>query len=146
MNKLFITLVAGFIVFGVILTYQASRQGTSEVFSPTELLAEERDLTRIRVAGRVASRPIVYEVEPRIKLEFTIQTPGKEEGFTPVVYNRLKPDMFAPGRDVIIDGDFRDGVLYAHQMLTQCPSKYEPPKPDEAPGAGSPSSMNEQAY
>ncbi|MCB0353150.1 MAG: cytochrome c maturation protein CcmE [Bdellovibrionales bacterium] len=136
MNKLFVTLVAAFILFGALLTYQASKQGTSEVFTPSELVAKEHDLTRIRVAGRVSSRPISYQVEPEIRLEFTIQTPGKEEGFTPVVYSKLKPDMFAPGRDVIIDGDFKGGILYAHQMLTQCPSKYQPPKPGAAPGEG----------
>lgn len=49
----------------------------------------------------------------------------------PVVYQGLRPDMFAVGRDVIIDGEFKDGVVFASSLLTQCPSKYEAPSPDE---------------
>ena len=50
-------------------------------------------------------------------------------GTVPVVFNGVRPDMFAPGRDVIIDGNFANGTLEATKLLTQCPSKYEPPDP-----------------
>ena len=39
--------------------------------------------------------------------------------------------MFTAGRDVIIDGEYKDGVLQAQKLLTQCPSKYEPPSPEK---------------
>jgi len=40
---------------------------------------------------------------------------------------RPKPDMFAPGRDVIVEGRIgRDRVIHATQVLTSCPSKYQP--------------------
>ena len=113
---------------------------------------------RIRVAGKVAQQEIQYSLEPKIELRFFIKDPGAaaamaamsaasagapmppmspadapasdENGRTiPVVYRKLKPDMFAAGRDVIIDGNFRNGTLEAVNLLTQCPSKYEPPKP-----------------
>ncbi len=48
----------------------------------------------------------------------------------PVVYQGLRPDMFEAGRDVIIDGEFKDGVVIASSLLTQCPSKYEAPSPE----------------
>lgn len=41
-----------------------------------------------------------------------------------------KPDMFAPGRDVIVEGRLaRDGTIEARQVLTSCPSKYGPKQP-----------------
>jgi cytochrome c-type biogenesis protein CcmE len=80
--------------------------------------------------------PIDYKVEPAIELKFSIEDPGnkpdKRAGVVPVVYAGIKPDMFAPGRDVIIDGDFDGSVLTATKLLTQCPSKYEPPSADKA--------------
>jgi cytochrome c-type biogenesis protein CcmE len=48
-----------------------------------------------------------------------------------VAYTGVVPDMFAEGRDVIIEGRYADGVLRAQTIMTSCPSKYEP----EAPGA-----------
>jgi cytochrome c-type biogenesis protein CcmE len=87
---------------------------------------------RIRVGGRVADLPIDYATEPTLRLSFRIMDPGKSEPSTientiAVVYEGLRPDMFAAGRDVIIDGHFEGGILYAATLLTQCPSKYEPP-------------------
>ena len=37
----------------------------------------------------------------------------------------IKPDMFADGRDVIVEGRYTGDVLHATQVLTSCPSKYE---------------------
>jgi cytochrome c-type biogenesis protein CcmE len=38
-----------------------------------------------------------------------------------------KPDMFAPGRDVIVEGKLGTGdTIEARQVLTSCPSKYSP--------------------
>jgi len=37
------------------------------------------------------------------------------------------PDMFAEGRDVIIEGRYNAGsALSAKTIMTSCPSKYEP--------------------
>lgn len=53
-----------------------------------------------------------------------------------VTYNGLKPDMFEPARDVLIDGVLKSTAnggffIEAHSILTQCPSKYEPPTPKQ---------------
>jgi len=136
MNYRFISLVIAFVVLGGVLTFQATRQGTSDVILPSALAAEPEVVRpRIRVAGRVSTDPIHYEVEPRFELRFTILDPGSKDQAgqrLPVVYNGIRPDMFAPGRDVIIDGNMENGVLTATNLLTQCPSKYEAPKPTGA--------------
>jgi len=51
----------------------------------------------------------------------------------PVHYQGVLPDMFAEGRDVIVEGRYdAGGALAAKTLMTSCPSKYEP----EKPGAG----------
>ena len=131
MNRVFIPLIVIFLALAGVLVYQASNVETNRVLRPSELYATRTEQhLRIRVGGRISDKEIQYSVEPRIELRFSIRDPETAtEGDIPVVYYNSKPDMFAPGRDVIINGDFKDGVLWASSLMTQCPSKYEPPKP-----------------
>jgi cytochrome c-type biogenesis protein CcmE len=74
--------------------------------------------------------PIEYQSTPPFVLKFSVEDPKDPKGSIPVVYQGLKPDMFAAGRDVLIDGDYRSGVVQAAKLQTQCPSKYEPASPE----------------
>lgn len=133
-----IIIVAAFALF---LMIQAGREGTLPVFIPSQLLAESvgKNAARIRIGGKVADMPIDYKVEPGFQLSFHLTDPGKASpagvpAVIPVIYRGIKPDMFAVGRDVIIDGEYRDGTVIAVKLLTQCPSKYQPPSPDHPAG------------
>ena len=132
MGRILLSLVAVFIIVGGIIVYQATRGTSSLVLLPSDLIkrGEAEELTRIRVGGRVVE-PISYQVEPSFELKFLVQDPKNPTGTVPVVYRGIKPDMFTAGRDVIIDGDYDHGTIKASKLLTQCPSKYEPPS---APG------------
>lgn len=132
-SKFLILLVAMFCVAGL-MVFQATKSSSASVLEASDLvdLDGQSSLNRIRVGGRVVDLPIEYVTEPNIKLSFRISNPGAtdaptESNTVAVVYEGLKPDMFAPGRDVIIDGRFENGILHASNLLTQCPSKYEPP-------------------
>lgn len=46
----------------------------------------------------------------------------------PVAYRGIKPDMFAAGREVVVEGTYDGGTLAARQVMTSCPSKYEAQK------------------
>lgn len=135
------------VAFGLI-TFALSSTSLAMHF-PSELAAEiERDVPRARIVGRVADEPWSYETSPAIRLEFIVADPPERddlshkpapsrpvegrEAMVKVVYEGIKPDMFAPGRDVIIDGRFENGVFHASSLLTQCPSKYEPPQGEGA--------------
>ena len=117
------------------MIFQATQESQALVKLPSELVAAGADktLTRVRAAGKVVPDSIQYSTEPVIVLKFKIHNPGKltEDPLKlpsiPVVYNGIKPDMFQAGRDVIVDGEFVNGVFQASKLLTQCPSKYEPP-------------------
>jgi cytochrome c-type biogenesis protein CcmE len=134
MGRIFISLVAFFIVVGGVLVYQATQGTSSLVLMPSELLAQAhaKDLPRIRVGGRVVD-PIQYQTEPFFLLKFSIEDPKGGAGRVPVEYRGLKPDMFQAGRDVLVDGDFVAGGIQAAKLQTQCPSKYEPVVPGAAP-------------
>lgn len=135
MNKVFYSIIVVFVVLCGLLLFQASQTGTSVVLMPSEVIAKSRfqkSIPRIRVAGRVTTENVSYVVEPSFELKFSVEDPKNPQGALPVVYQGIKPDMFAAGRDVIIDGEFRAGALQASKLLTQCPSKYEPPTPGGA--------------
>jgi len=138
MGRIFISLVSLFIVVGVALVYQATRGTSSLVLTPPELIekAHANDLPRIRLGGRVVD-PIEYTTEPKSVLRFRVRHPDSTKGdaTVPVIYEGLKPDMFAAGRDVLIDGDFIGGTVRAATLQTQCPSKYEPAVPGTTPQA-----------
>ncbi|MFO0415714.1 MAG: cytochrome c maturation protein CcmE [Pseudomonadota bacterium] len=138
MGRIFISLVAFFIILGGVLVYQATRGTSSLVLSPSELIssAHAKDLARVRVGGRVVD-PIEYQTEPSFILRFSVVDPKGGERAVPVEYRGLKPDMFQAGRDVLIDGDFKGGALIAAKLQTQCPSKYEPAMPGAEQGAAS---------
>jgi len=44
----------------------------------------------------------------------------------PVSYRGIMPDMFSEGREVVVEGRYDGGALAARQIMTSCPSKYEP--------------------
>jgi cytochrome c-type biogenesis protein CcmE len=48
-----------------------------------------------------------------------------------VVYTGSVPDLFASGRDIVVDGKLEKGTFVAAPgtMVTKCPSKYSAAKP-----------------
>lgn len=134
MNKIFYSILAVFIVVAASMIFMATKSGRSGVYIPSQLVAEAGDKMRVQVGGRVAEAEIKYQVEPTIELNFMVRDPGApntQQQPIAVVYKGIKPDMFAVGRDVMIDGDYVGGVLQASKLQTQCPSKYEAPAVDK---------------
>jgi cytochrome c-type biogenesis protein CcmE len=96
----------------------------------------------LRIAGRVVPGTVRWDPSS-LTLKFAISQPPPDDrqpavttvaatalaavSFTVVSRGQPKPDMFAPGRDVIVEGLLmRDGTVEARQVLTSCPSKYSP--------------------
>jgi len=46
-------------------------------------------------------------------------------GAVPVAFQGILPDMFAEGREVVVEGRDEGAVFRARQVMTSCPSKYE---------------------
>lgn len=143
-GKIAVSLIVCFLILVLLLLLNAGKTEVSKVYLPTELLAKAKNeastsIPRVRLAARVAEGEVEYQVEPEIRLKFFVKNPpskkkvdaaSAEQATLAIVYYGIKPDMFAVDRDVIVDGELRDGIFYASKLLTQCPSKYEAPKPE----------------
>ncbi len=128
----------GYLIFSAIRT-------TSEYYlTVPEVAARQTELggQALRVAGRVKAGTINWDPNT-LTLKFEIvPIPDVDAAGAPVkpfvvasdpVSFRVvsagepKPDMFAPGRDVIVEGKLgADGAIAATQVMTSCPSKYKP--------------------
>jgi len=121
------------------LMFAAVQTSSTYYFTIAEFLPRKEELAGegVRVAGRVSAGSLRKQTTARgTEMTFAIgDFAGPDrvpvEGTVPVAYTGVVPDMFAEGRDVIIEGRYVDGVLQAHAVMTSCPSKYEP-NPDEA--------------
>jgi len=113
------------------LMYAGLQQSSTYYFTIEEFLPRKAELSGqgIRVAGRVAEGSLWKQTSAKgTEMKFAIgdfKGPGQMGEMVPVAYTGIVPDMFAEGRDVIIEGRYVDGTLRAQQIMTSCPSKYE---------------------
>jgi len=138
-----IALAIGYLIFSSIRT-------TSEYYlTVTEVAARQAELggQSIRVAGRVKpgnigwdpnSLTLKFEIAPIPDVDASgapvkpVSAVASDVASDPVSFRVIaagepKPDMFAPGRDVIVEGKLGpDGAIAATQVMTSCPSKYRP--------------------
>ena len=135
MNTKFIIVLLSVLLGVSTLVYKASVESSRKVVTVRELVDGKKDRPRIRLGARVHGNSIDYKTDPKFLLEFLvrdIESPEIETAKTiEVTYNGIKPDTLQPGRDVILEGNYKKGVFYASSLLTQCPSKYEPPSMSE---------------
>jgi cytochrome c-type biogenesis protein CcmE len=137
--------IAAFLLTGAVgyLMYSGVRQAAVYYLTIDEFLAKKEILANegIRVAGRVEVGSVSKRMTPAgEELDFRLgdfhadgartdgaRTDGAARPTVPVHFVGVAPDMFkaAGGSDVIVEGKYRDGTLYAQSVLTSCPSKYE---------------------
>lgn len=123
---------------------------SSYFFTIAEFLPRKDELAGqgVRVAGRVAEGSLRKQTTTKgTEMAFVIGDfvgPGHVSvpGTVSVAFTGVVPDMFAEGRDVIVEGRYVDGILQAQTVLTSCPSKYEP---QLAPGTPAPGQQAAQS-
>ena len=97
------------------------------------------DLTPSTVAGHTGNVSLVGKVvgEPQgnqyspAGLRFRLKDIGRATAArVPVVYHGSVPDLFKSGRDIVVEGKYRDGVFVARpgSLVTKCPDHYAPKK------------------
>jgi cytochrome c-type biogenesis protein CcmE len=81
---------------------------------------------RVRLHGKVAESGFTSE---KLDARFTLL--GKSSQLD-VAYHGVIPDLFQPGRDVVIEGKLDPaGTFQADVLMTKCASKYEPSSPHQ---------------
>lgn len=98
-------------------------------YTVAEAVAQSAELQGrfLRINGEVAPDTIEWDPVGMV-LAFEVQ-----EGPTriPAVYHGARPDTFAAGAPVIVEGRWEaGGTIVAEQLLMQCPSHYEPALPE----------------
>ncbi len=133
MNSKFVLAIVVVASVLTVLIYSAVTESAKAVVTVDELVAEAAERSRIRLGARVSDEDIEYQSTPRRVVKFTVRDIKGEGKLVPVVYEGAMPDTLKNGRDVILEGDYVDGTFVATSLMTQCPSKYEPPLPGEEP-------------
>ncbi|MFO7255360.1 MULTISPECIES: cytochrome c maturation protein CcmE [Limnochorda] len=81
----------------------------------------------LRINGEVAPDTIQWDPVGMV-LTFEVQEGGHR---IPAVYHGARPDTFAAGAPIIVEGRWEaSGTLVAEQLLMQCPAHYEPALPN----------------
>jgi cytochrome c-type biogenesis protein CcmE len=143
-KKLRFAIGAGLIVSAIAYLIVTAVRNTAEYYmTVNEVSARQSELTgqSLRVAGRVEPGTISWDPQT-LTLAFSLMQPPTADGSTGVkpvaamadgpsfhviCRGEPKPDMFAPNRDVIVEGSLvANGTIEARQVLTSCPSKYTP--------------------
>ena len=112
-------------------------------FTVDELLSQKTPYTGagLKIKGNVVNGSIQRDPNDYLNVKFSIE---EKESSLQVAYQGVTPDMFADGREVVVEGTLgKDGVFHANTLLTSCPSKYEAEK--EA-GKMHPGSMDTNKY
>jgi cytochrome c-type biogenesis protein CcmE len=111
-------------VLAIFLLYTSLAGGSTPSVSPSELAAKTGEVS---LAGRVvgASSGDAHGAGMRFVLE---DIEGAHKQRVTVLYTGSVPDLFRPGRDIVVTGTQRaDGLFVTTpgSMITKCPSKYQ---------------------
>jgi cytochrome c-type biogenesis protein CcmE len=117
-------------VLAVFLLYTSIAGGGNPSIAPSELGGRTE---KVQLAGVVVG-PARGDAHAE-GLRFVLRDIGgnRRTGVS-VRYTGSVPDLFKPGRHIVVDGRLRNGVFVAEpgSMITKCPSKYAP-KQDGGP-------------
>ena len=96
-------------------------------FSPTQIAANEAPSNRtFRVGGLVQEGTVMRE---GVTVRFVVTDTAKT---VPVTYEGILPDLFKEGKGVVAQGQMKDGVFVAREVLAKHDENYMPPEAAEA--------------
>ncbi len=111
----------------VFLLYTSFAGAGTPQLRPSQLAGRTGDVSLIGVV----LKPVRGDAYAAQGLRFRVRDKNGT-ATVPVVYHGSVPDLFRPGRDVILAGRLptRGGVFVAKRdsLVTKCPSKYTPKK------------------
>jgi cytochrome c-type biogenesis protein CcmE len=109
-------------VLAVFLLYSSIAGGGTPSLRPSSLAGHTG---KVSLTGYVL-KPVTGDAHGS-GLHFRLRD-VKGTATVPIVYKGSVPDLFRPGRDIVVEGRFQNGVFVATPgtMVTKCPSKYVP--------------------
>jgi len=108
-------------VLAVFLLYTSIAGSATPAVGPAKLAGHAG---RVSLTGNVVG-PVTGDAHAG-GLRFRLRQIGGTET-VPVVYTGSVPDLFRARRDIVVDGQLRNGVFVAlpGTLVTKCPSKYQ---------------------
>jgi cytochrome c-type biogenesis protein CcmE len=96
-------------------------------YSPSQIAAKEAPANRtFRVGGLVQEGSVKRD---GVKVSFVVTDTGHT---VPVQYEGILPDLFKEGKGVVAQGQLKDGVFVAREVLAKHDENYMPPEAAEA--------------
>jgi len=96
-------------------------------YSPSQIAAHEAPEARtFRLGGMVRQGTLKRD---GIRADFIVTDTAKE---IPVRFEGILPDLFKEGKGVVAQGQLKDGVFIAHEVLAKHDENYMPPEAAEA--------------
>ena len=121
--RLIVALTAAVLLAGALV--YTSFSGAAEAREPSQILRAEPG-TDYKVTGKVVAGSIRRTgARDGQTLHFRMRDRNGTASI-PVVYKGVVPDPFRDNREIIIEGEMRDGTLVAKPdtLVTKCPSKF----------------------
>ena len=96
-------------------------------YSPSQIAANEAPPNRtFRLGGLVQEGTVKRD---GVKVNFVVTDTAKT---VPVQYEGILPDLFKEGKGVVAQGQLKDGVFVAREVLAKHDENYMPPEAEEA--------------
>lgn len=128
-SKIYIVIAIVVIALGGLIFISTSNNAKA-VVTVEQVIKEKIVTEKVQIGAQVVNdKEIQVITEPKRQVVFWVRGRESEQPQLKVVYDGVMPDTLKGGRDVIIQGQYDGEQFNAYQLLTQCPSKYEPPKP-----------------
>lgn len=126
MNSKIFSLIIGvlFVVvfwIGWVSTNPADKKAMAQFIS-VESLVNNNLSQRLKLGGIVKDGSILISETNQLECSFVLKE-GDAELF--VNYSKTRPDLFKDGAEVIVTGEYVDGMFYADELQTKCASRYE---------------------
>ncbi len=104
------------------VSYNPSNEKAMATFVSVNELIDNNINKRIKLGGLVKDGSIVISKTNKLECNFILKE-GSSELY--VKYGRTRPDLFKDGAEVIVAGQYNNGVFYADELQTKCASRYE---------------------
>ena len=125
-NKKFTVMIIGVVTVVIFWIGWVSSNPKDEkamaTFISVEKLLTEKSNERTKLGGLVKDGSIIISKTNYLDCSFVLKE-GKTE--LNVKYDQTRPDLFEDGAEVIVTGQYLDGIFYADELQTKCASRYE---------------------
>ena len=126
MNSKIFSLIIGVLLvvvfwIGWVSTNPADKKAMAQFIS-VESLVNNNLSQRLKLGGIVKNGSISISETNQLECSFVLKE-GDAELY--VNYSKTRPDLFKDGAEVIVTGEYVDGMFYADELQTKCASRYE---------------------